>query len=256
MKYDRQKKIRQLFIERKQLSCKDLCTELGISIETARRDLAELEREGVIKRVYGGAVLIDNQAAPNPIQPRSTRMILNHEEKVNMAKEMVRYIHDNMTIALDSGTTLLEFARLLDQYKNLTVITNDIHIALELSRSTDHTIYLIGGFLKKDDRITTGFLATEFLNNFSHIDAAILTADGFSDGIGDFNANMCALKAAMIGKADKVYAILDHTKFSIPALYKVCAPEALDLLITGAAAPAESIHSLQQAGVEVIQVPC
>ena len=190
MKYDRQEKIKQLFIDRKRISCVELCDIFSISIETVRRDLAALEEEGVIKRVYGGAVLSDNTSVPNPIKPWDMRFILNNVEKVNMAKVILKFIHDNMTIALDSGTTVLEVAKLLDQRKNLNIITNDIHIASELSRNTDHTIYLIGGTLKKDDKITTGFLATEFLKNFSHIDAAILTADGFSDGIGDFNVDM------------------------------------------------------------------
>ncbi|MBQ6521074.1 MAG: DeoR/GlpR transcriptional regulator, partial [Anaerolineaceae bacterium] len=228
----------------------------GISIETVRRDLAALEEEGVIRRVYGGAVLADNNSAPNPIKPWSTRSILNNVEKMNIAKAMLDYIQDGMTVALDSGTTVLEIAKLFNERKNLTIITNDIHIASELSRNTDHTIYLIGGSLKKDDRITTGFLASEFLKNFSHIDAAILTCDGFLDGIGDFNVDMCALKKSMIETADKVYVALDHTKFSITPLYKVCGVKDLDLVITGNEAPPASVGALRQAGVQVILVSC
>ena len=256
MKYDRQEKIKQLLIERKRVSCAELCSTFKVSIETVRRDLAALEEEGVIKRVYGGAALSDNNSAPNPIKPWSTRSILNNAEKMNIAKEMLNHIQDGMTIALDSGTTVLEIAKLFNQRNNLNVITNDIHIASELSRSTDHTIYLIGGSLKKDDRITTGFLATEFLKNFSRIDAAILTCDGFLDGIGDFNVDMCALKKAMIEKAEKVYAALDHTKFSITPLYKVCGSKDLNLVITGDKAPADAVAALRKAGVKVMQVPC
>lgn len=256
MKYDRQEKIKQLLIDRKQISCLEICDMFAVSIETVRRDLASLEKEGVIKRVYGGAVLMDNSSAPNPIKPWNTRIVMNNLEKVNMAKQMLNYIHDGMTIALDSGTTVLEVARLLNQRKNLSIITNDIHITAELSRSTDHKIYLIGGSVKKDDRITTGFLANEFLKNFSRIDAAILTADGFENGIGDFNVDMAALKTIMIEKSDKVYAVIDHTKFSIPTLYKVGSMKDLDLVITGMCAPKEAIAALRQAGVEVVQVPC
>lgn len=256
MKYDRQEKIKQLLLEKKQLSCKELCDMFGISIETVRRDLAALEEEGVIKRVYGGALLSDNNSSPNPIKPWDTRSILNNAEKVNIAKEMLNHIKDGMTVALDSGTTVLEIAKLFNQRKNLTIITNDIHIAAELSRNTDHMIYLIGGSLKKDDRITTGFLATEFLKNFSRIDAAILTCDGYLDGIGDFNVDMCALKKSMIENADNVYVALDHTKFSITPLYKVCGVKDLDLVITGNEAPITSVSTLRQAGVQVILVPC
>ena len=256
MKYDRLNKIKQLLIDQKQVSCTDLCNMFDVSIETVRRDLTVLEKEGVIKRVYGGAALSDNTAAPNPMKPWDIRSNLNNAEKMNIAQEMIRHIQDNTTIALDSGTTILAIARLLRTRKNLNIITNDIYIASELSQNTNHTIYLVGGHLKKDDRITVGFLSTEFLNNFSHIDTAILTCDGFLDGLGDFNVDMCALKKAMIEKADKVYVAADHSKFSIAPLYKVCGMKDLDLVITGDSAPAASISKLKQAGVEVIQVPC
>lgn len=256
MKYDRQVKIKQMFIDRKQISCKELCEQFDISIETVRRDLAELEAEGVIRRLYGGAILSDNSEAPNPMKPWDTRIGLNNTEKVNIAKEILRYIEDGMTIALDSGTTMLEIARLLYLRKNLNIITNDIHAAQLLSLNTDHTIYLVGGSVKKDDMITVGFLTTEFMKNFSHIDLALVTADGFKDGIADFNVDMGSLKGIMIEKADKVYAALDHSKFSVPALYKVCGFTDLDLVVTGEKAPAEVIEQLREAGVEVILVPC
>ena len=256
MKYDRLNKIKQLLINQKQVGCTDLCNMFDVSIETIRRDLSVLEKEGVIKRVYGGAMLNDNTAAPNPMKPWDIRSNLNNVEKINIAREMIKHIQDNTTIALDSGTTILEIARLLQGRKNLNIITNDIYIASELSQNTNHTIYLIGGLLKKDDKITVGFLSTAFMNNFSHIDTAILTCDGFLDGIGDFNMDMCALKKAMIEKADKIYVSVDHSKFTIPPLYKVCGMKDLDLVITGSKAPAASIAALKHAGVEVIQVPC
>ena len=216
----------------------------------------QLEAEGVVRRVYGGAILSDNSAAPNPMKPWDTRIVLNNPEKVNIANEILRYIEDGMTIALDSGTTTLEIARLLNRRKNLSVITNDIHAARVLSLNTDHTIYLVGGSVKKDDMITVGFLASEFMKNFSHIDAALLTADGFIDGIADFNVDMASLKAAMIEKSDKVYVALDHSKFSISASHKVSGLKELDLVVTGDKAPAAAIEQLKKAGVEVILVPC
>ena len=256
MKYDRQNRMRQLLIERKQVSCKELCVMFDISIETVRRDLSELEAEGVIKRVYGGAMLSDNTSAPNPMKPWDTRHVLNNAEKANIAVEMMNYIQDGMTIALDSGTTILEIARLLYKRNNLNVITNDLYIASEISRNSNHTIYLIGGSLKKDDRITVGFLATEFMKNFSRIDASILSCDGFIDGIGDFNVDMCALKKAMVEKSEKVYVSVDHTKFSISPLYKVCGLKDLDVIITGDEAPADVISRIRSSGTDVVLVPC
>ncbi len=254
MKTERLAKLKQLFIEKKQISCKDICDHFGISVETARRDLSELEKEGAVRRVYGGAVLNDHTAAPNPIKPYAARVISNNDEKNNIAKEIVQHIEDNSTIALDSGTTILAVAKQMHLRKNLNIITNDIHVASELSAHTDHTIYFVGGLLRRDDLLTSGFMAREFMENFSHIDTAVMTADGFSDGLADFNVEMGILKTAMIRKARKVYAVVDHTKFNIEALYKVCGMKDLDLVVTGKEAPADAVSALRSAGVQVILV--
>lgn len=254
MKSDRQAKLKQFFISKKQLSIHEICDIFCISVETARRDLAILEKDGAIRRVYGGGVLVDNTSAPNPIPPYASRIILNSSEKENIAREIVQHLEDNTTIALDSGTTILPTAKLLYLRKNLNIITNDVHIASELSLHTDHKIYLVGGLLRKDDLITGGFMSQEFMENFSHIDTAVMTADGFIDGMADFNVDMGSLKKAMIRKARQVFVAVDHTKFTTRALNKVCGLKDIDLVVTGKDAPAESITALRAAGVEVILV--
>ena len=254
MKSDRQAQLKQLFIEQRQLQIHEICAEFGISVETARRDLAALEQEGVIRRIYGGGVLIDNTTLPNPMKPYASRTIFNNEEKNNIAREIIKHIEDNSTIALDSGTTILPIAKLLYLRRNLNIITNDIHVASEISAHTDHRIYMIGGLVRKDDLITGGFLSLDFMENFSHIDTAIMTADGFIDGLADFNVDMGALKKVMIKKAKKVFAVVDHTKFTTRALNKVCSLKDLDLVVTGKAAPPEAIAALRNAGVKVILV--
>lgn len=255
MKYDRLNKIKQLFLEKRTLSCSELCETFGISVETARRDLAVLEKQGMIRRIYGGGVLSDNTSAPDPISPWVVRNIQNSMEKNNMAREILNFIEDGMTLAIDSGTTTLEIAKLLYLRHDLTIITNDIHIASELCSHTDHTVFFAGGPLKREELITVGFLPNAFLNNFSRIDAAVLTADGFQDGLWDFNKDMANLKAVMIRKAEKVFAAVDHTKFSVEALYKVCGPQDLDVLVTGDEAPAGVIESMRKTGLEIRLVP-
>ena len=160
---------------------------------------------------------------------------------------------------MDSGTTILEVAKALRNKRNLTVITNDMRIASELVTFTAHQVYFIGGLLKKDDEITGGFLALDFLKNFNHIDYAVLTADGFivpNGGIADFNIDMRALKVAMIERAHRVLVSVDHSKFTLDALYKVCDIDKLDMVFTGSSAPQESIDILRERGVECVLVDC
>lgn len=264
MKHDRQWQIKRLFLQEKQVSTKELCARFNISVETARRDLNALEQSGMVRRIYGGAVLAADSIGGIPdledasIQPWDTRFTQNLEEKRAIAKELLRWIPDNSTLALDSGTSVLEAAKLLYLKKNLTILTNDMRIALELSSNTDHTLYFIGGAIKKDDMITTGFLSNEFLDYFSHIDLAIIGTDGFSVNIGltDYNVEMGTLKAAMIKKSSKVFVLADHSKFSVNAFYKVCGVDKIDLVVTSGKAPRESLEVLERQGAKTVIAPC
>lgn len=256
MKRDRQWQMKQLFLEQNSISISELCKTFKISVETARRDLNALEEEGVIRRIYGGAVLADNTTALDLMPPWDDRLTQNLKEKRAIAREIIKWIPDNSTIAMDSGTSMYEIAKLLRERKNLTVLTNDLRIATEISSSTDHATYCIGGLVKKDDIITTGFLAMDFLEYFSHIDLALLGGDSFdvTVGLSDHHVEMGTLKAAMIKKANKVFVGIDSSKFSKTAFYKVCGVNAINMVITDSKAPVESIDFLKKAGVQTIQV--
>ena len=256
MKRDRHWQIKQLFLQKKRVSIKELCDTYGISVETARRDLNALEEEGIIRRIYGGAVLLDSSEDLDVMPPWNDRFTTNLKEKRAIAREILRWIPDDSVIALDSGTSTFETAKLLREKKNLTILTNDLRIAAELSSNTNHTIYFIGGMVKKDDMITTGFLATDFLEYFSHIDLTILSADGFDVNVGmsDHNVEMGTLKSAMIKKSDRVLVGIDHSKFSINAFYRVCGINSLSIVVTDDNAPQESIDILEKAGVQTVLV--
>lgn len=254
MKQDRQWQMKQLFLQKKRLTIKELCETFKISVETARRDLNALEDSGFIRRNYGGGVLIDNTNTQDLMPPWDARFTYNLPEKRAIAREMLRQIPDHSIIALDSGTSIFELAKLLNAKNDLTILANDLRIAVELSSNTTHTIYFIGGAVKKDDMITTGFLTTDFLEHFSQIDLALLSGDGFdvSVGVTDYNVEMGTMKKAMIKKSKQVIVGMDHSKFSINAFYKVCGIDSLTLVITDTQAPPDAIETLEKAGVKTI----
>lgn len=256
MKRDRHWQMKQLFLQKKSISIKELCDSFDISVETARRDLNALEQDGIVRRIYGGAVLVDNTGNLDVMPPWDDRFTLHQKEKRAIAREILRHIPDNATIALDSGTATYETAKLLREKKNLTILCNDLRIVAELSHNTDHAIYCIGGAVKKDDMITTGFLATDFLECFSHIDLTILSADGFdvSVGLSDHNVEMGTLKSAMIKKSSRILAGIDSSKFSANAFYKVCDIKSLSMVITDENAPPRSVETLQKAGIQTVIV--
>ncbi|MDO4494133.1 MAG: DeoR/GlpR family DNA-binding transcription regulator [Clostridia bacterium] len=257
MKSDRQAEMKRLFFERKKLSCEELRSLFGISIETVRRDLDHLERAGVIRRVYGGAVLVDDHGKSDEMPPWKARSVRNRELKRAIAEEVVRHIPDGSTIVMDSGTQAFEIAKQLVCCKDLTVLTNDMRIAAEVSAQTNHKVFFIGGSVKRGEMFTTGVLATSFLEWFSHIDIAVMSTDGFSveKGMLDHDPEMGNLKTLMIGKAGKLILAMDSSKFSVNAFFRVCRAGRVDLLITDSAAPQEVLQTLTQAGVRTVRVP-
>ncbi len=254
MKPNRQQLIKKYIQDNKRISVDDICSMCKVSVETARRDLNDLEKTGAIRRVYGGAVLIDVNDYPNLITPWNSRHTSDLAEKQAISRELINAIPDHSTIALDSGTTILELAKLLSQKKDLTILLNDLRTAIELSANTTHTIYFIGGSVKRDDMITTGFLANDFLDFFSQIDLTIITGDGFDieGGLTDYNVEMGMLKVAMIKKSKKVIAALVGRKFSVKAFYKVCDVKDCSEIITTSAAPVSAVDAIKNTGIKTI----
>ena len=162
MKQNRQRQILQLLQQQKCVSAEELSRSFQVSIETVRRDLSQLEKQGALKRVYGGAVLCDLPDPSSRMLPWDIRHSTNQSVKQALALEALKQIPDGSTVALDSGTTSLAIADLLDRRANLTVITNDFHIALELTTHTAHQIFFIGGSIARSEFMTTGYLAIFF----------------------------------------------------------------------------------------------
>ena len=256
MKHSRQELMKQLFYKKKQITCQELCAQFDMSIETVRRDLAELEKMGIVHRIYGGAVLIDTNSYPDAISPWDYRSSSHTDEKQAIAEETIKWIPDNATVALDSGTTMMQIAKLLSRKKDLKVITNDIRVAMTLSESTDHEICLVGGIVKQSDLITLGHFSTDFLNSIAHIDITILTADGFDTKIGmyDHNYNMCNLKMSYIQHSQQVIAVMDSTKFNVKAPYRVCEAKDIDLLITDNSLSPQDATNFHAKGLRFITV--
>lgn len=256
MKHDRQTQIKQLLLQKKRISIKELCDTFGISVETARRDLNLLEADGFLRRVYGGAVIADTADEQDLLPPWDSRFEKNLAEKRAIARELLKWIPDNASVFLDSGTSAFEIAKLLREKNNLTILTNDLRNASELCLNTNHAVYCMGGLVNRDELMTTGFLTIDFLERFSRIDIAILGADGLDVNIGltEHNVEMGTIKSAIIEKSRKVLVGVDHSKFAKSTFYKVCPIEKITTIVTSDKAPQESINVLKRAGIQLVLV--
>ncbi|HSQ89568.1 DeoR/GlpR family DNA-binding transcription regulator, partial [Romboutsia sp.] len=163
-----------------------LTKELNVSIETIRRDLEHLEKEEILDRVYGGAILKKKPTDKLSFKKREEEF---KKEKLEIASIAVRYISQGQSIALNDSTTNVEIAKILKKdFKNITVITNSLVIATELVENKDINIILAGGLLDNKEYAFYGEFAKDILSNFV-VDIAFISVGGVSinRGITDYN---------------------------------------------------------------------
>lgn len=257
MKQGRITEIRRMLLQQKRLTCEMLCEHFHVSIATIRRDLDYLEREGTIRRFYGGAELLDRDETPfiSEIVPTwQTREGMHMAEKQAIAREIAAMVPDACTVYLDSGTSIYEVARLLTQRKNLTIITNSLRTAALLGMCPQLQVYCIGGNIKYDMLTTAGVLANEGLAFFPSIDISVLSADGFirSWGIRDWSMESALLKKAAADRSKQVIVALDHTKFDIVATSPICQTKQIDAIVTDDRIAPDDLEMLQSSGVQVV----
>ncbi len=239
---------------RQSIKTEELVEELGVSIETIRRDITDLVRQGLVAKMYGGIRMVQQDMRITVQESWNKRLQACHDEKIAIVSRAIQIIPEHATIALDTGTTVYEFSRLLGTRKSLTVITNSLNIASELSQNTSHTVYSVGGVLNRGEIVTVGTFACGFLDNFASIDLFVCSADGLTpeNGVTEFNESMVDIKRRMAAISDRIVALVDHTKFGRKSLFKSVAAEEIDVLITDAKTPSAVLEPYREMGMEIL----
>ncbi len=254
MKTKRQNDIMKLLAAKRSLRTDWLVQHFGVSIETIRRDIHELENLGMVKKVYGGIQLASDDLLVSDLQSWNNRMDNCLAEKQSIAQQTLELIPDRSTIVLDIGTTTYALSRLLSARQDLTVITCSLRIASELSRNTDHCIYVIGGRLQKGEQVTMGSFARSFLDNFASIDLFLCGADGISldTGITEFSEAIADIKKYLVSLSARTILLADHSKFGKKSLFRCCSVADVDTLVTDGQVPPRYLDAFEKAGVETI----
>ncbi|MEG0961671.1 MAG: DeoR/GlpR family DNA-binding transcription regulator [Lachnospiraceae bacterium] len=250
MRNQRQDEIMKILTENRMVKACDLVRKFGVSMETIRRDLKYLEKEGYLTRAYGGAVA----KSMHGLEPEYTfREIKNYEKKIAIGREAAQLVEDGDTIIIDLGTTTLEFAKFLRTCKKLTVFTNSIQIAWELTKNAGIRVILLGGDVRPGELSTSGFLAEDSIDRF-HVDKVFLGVGGFTIGygIGDYHMEETNLRRHYVEHAQKVIALADYSKFGVKTLNHVCDIKNIDILVTDQEADKKLIAELRRRGVQVI----
>ncbi|MBQ6613897.1 MAG: DeoR/GlpR transcriptional regulator, partial [Clostridia bacterium] len=157
IQYQRRQEILKLLGEEHSLKIKDIAKKIFASESSVRRDLEELEKEGYIHRVYGGAVLAEEKNDALPLKLRDSQ---NSSKKSLIAKKASDLIFDGAVIIMDSSSTVRRMAKYVTRFKNLKIVTNSLNLLAELDEAS-YTIYCTGGKLNKNNNVFVGSSAID-----------------------------------------------------------------------------------------------
>jgi DeoR/GlpR family transcriptional regulator of sugar metabolism len=227
----------------------DLARDLDVSEMTIRRDLIELERSGLIRRVHGGAVSARGRSYEPPLYVRNEE---NKAIKERLGKYAAEMVVEGDSISLDIGSTIFEMATQLVDKKNLTILTPSFHIAGLLFNQPDIRIMLPGGILRHTEGSMIGELALSSISNY-FVDRLFLGVGAIDAhaGFTEYNPDDAQVKRAMIKNAKEIFVVADSSKFQKIAFSLVSPLSEADHLITNEIPPEPLLRNLKNVGVVI-----
>lgn len=221
--------IKRLILERKNVSVVEVSALLNISAETVRRDLRQLEKDGILSRTHGGAIIANLVGSSVPNEDLERVLV---SAKATIAQQAVRLIRPHACVYVDSSTTSLELSRHIGG-SPLTVVSNSLAILHHLSAKSELNLVGVGGTLAKTRRCFVGRSAKEMLDNY-HFDVVFMSARSVDllRGVTDTSDEEIEIKVTVAKRTNRLVLLADHTKFNEASFSRICDVADLDDLIT------------------------
>ena len=215
---ERRAEIVKRVLERGRVDVSDLAQEFSVTGETIRRDLTELQRERLVRRVHGGAVPWRGSVIVPRLEVREGH---NVAEKRRIAKAAAAEVPQTGSIIIDSGSTALQLADVLDRERDLVVVTNHVPIIRSLSTTERPEVVVLGGALRRRTMAFVDETSVETLRDMA-VDVAFIGCDGMSPAHGFTTPyrEEVAIKQAMIAAARRVVMMFDDSKIGNEQLFR------------------------------------
>jgi len=226
-----------------------LAQQFQVHEATIRRDLTEIEQEGVLKRTHGGVVMEQWTDDEPPFAERSQQ---STDEKSRIGQFAASLVQNGDHIIIDSGTTTLHIAKHLVNHSNLTVVTNDINVASELKDAKGVKVILTGGELYPSSYMLNGML-TDYALKSLHVVKAFIGTPALhpQHGLMHPESQLVPAKQGMIRAAREIIVVTDHRKLGKLSLHTVAQPSAIHALITGTEAEESELIAFRENGIQV-----
>lgn len=215
---DRKKDILDILYANGRVSVLELAKTLFVSEMTIRRDLSEMEKDGVLKRYRGGAVL----TAFSSEMPISQRFFVDESEKIYLSKKAINFLSDDLTIFIDSSSTCHYIIPYINRFKNISIVTNSVNALLIASKSQIPCI-LLGGKYYCRDMCFVGSIAEQYANGVN-VDVAFFSSLGLSeDGIiSDMDIEQTMIRKIIMSHSKKNIFLFEKNKLNKTYVYTLC----------------------------------
>ncbi|MCP4405492.1 MAG: DeoR/GlpR transcriptional regulator [bacterium] len=245
---ERHKNILNLLLEEKEISVNELSERLEVSGVTIRQDLNQLEGQGFIKRVHGGALL-------NETDDISTRLVFNYKHKIRIAQKAASMVGEGETVLIEAGSTNTLLARELSTKKGMTIVTPNVFITRELKDYTDIPVILLGGLYQHQSESLVGQL-TKLCIDRVNFHKSFIGVDGFTIEAGFTGKDMMRAEiiAYIAQKSPQLFVVTDSSKFGKMELTRYFGAEDVDYVITDDGIPEKEKTFLENAGAKVVIV--
>ncbi|GDY33290.1 DeoR/GlpR family DNA-binding transcription regulator [Gandjariella thermophila] len=244
----------QLLVQRARrdgrIDVSEISAELDVAPETIRRDLSALERRGLVRRVYGGAIAVERlDFEPGVAQRDQTHAA----EKDRIARAALDLLPDRGTVLLDAGTTTGRLASLLPPERELVVVTNSLPVATTLAARGNIELHLLGGRVRPTTLAAVESWALQVLDGLT-VDVAFLGTNGFSADKGCTTPDPAesAVKSAMVRAARNRVLLADHSKYGNDLFSRFARIADLDVIVTDDALNPAAVEELSANGTSVV----
>jgi DeoR family fructose operon transcriptional repressor len=228
-----------------------LAKEFQVHEATIRRDLAEIEMEGLLRRTHGGVILDSGANSEAAFSVRANEQL---EQKIRIGKRAAEMIEEGDHVILDSGTTTVHIAKQLVDRTGITVVTNDINVAAELRDAKGITLIVTGGILYHSSFMLNGMYTDKLLETL-HVQKAFIGTPAIHPkyGLTHPEANLVPTKQGMIRAAQEIIVVADETKIGKVSLHTVAPIQAVHYFVTGAEVSDAQYKQFTDHGIHIIK---
>ncbi len=247
---ERQDEIFQILKERKSVSVNELSKELFVSPATVRRDLSVMEKSGLIRRSHGGAILTGSSSDESSIIMREQENVV---EKKEIAAVAVRLVKNNISLFLDSSSTVGKIVPLLARFNFISIVTNGLKNALLLSETTKARIYVACGMIQSQSNSILGADTVEYCSKL-HTDIAFMSCNGIDidNGMTEASIEQAKVKQTMLKNSSLKILLADKSKFGKTFMARSGGFGDIDYLITDVMPSPEYVAAIEASGCKIL----